>query len=215
MLCVTRPRGKSFNYGGKTKNIDIEQKIIERKPRASSFKQYNYIKSHFNHNEEYLADYYSIEYVSSENDENDIFCIHQMSDDNISNINKTQISNKLTQISIADEKILYNNLISELDNKLNQITTSNDKRIRNNSLTELGNKLHQAQQNDDYNRYIKLYKRYKYEWRNAENNDQFIPPNFYVSKVIYDPGCNRIEVKLSHRIIRLQDGSYDLVSSIE
>jgi len=88
-------------------------------------------------------------------------------------------------------------------------------RERNGSLTDLGQCLNYAQQVDNVNEYIKLYKQYKQEWRQASNKDDFIPPNFYVSKVIYDPGCNRIELKINNKIIRLADGQYDLSSSIE
>lgn len=84
------------------------------------------------------------------------------------------------------------------------------KRSRSSSLTTLAGQLDRARQLDNYQLFKKLLKQYNNEWENANNNDYFIPPQSYISKVVYDPGCCKIYIKLHDKIINDENGRYKL-----
>ena len=75
--------------------------------------------------------------------------------------------------------------------------------VESNDLHFLSTQIKIAQSNDDYDYFIKYYNKYEELWNEIKqfnSIDSYFSPRFFLIKAMYDPGCNKIHLKIRDKI---------------
>jgi len=74
-------------------------------------------------------------------------------------------------------------------------------KYRQESLTKIYREANNTIENDDREKFFKLYKKYCEEFNEAINKEDFIDPGFLIQNSLYNPGACHITSKIIDRLI--------------